>query len=108
MSHKTEGCAGKWIDIGTLTNPHLQLCNMCRATRQRQDDDVVQMSHAEGLTRLKRDLESMDPVHQDAAGWWFYDETWADRHGPFPDREKAEQELESYVETLDRERDGQD
>lgn len=33
--------------------------------------------------------------------WYFWNETWFDKHGPYPSRVKAEEELTWYmVETL--------
>ena len=44
-----------------------------------------------------------DPVHYDEneKAWFFYDETWTDRHGPFPTREKASEACSRYAKTLD-------
>lgn len=33
-------------------------------------------------------------------GWYFYDETWANSHGPFGTREEAKEALMSYAERL--------
>ena len=101
--HKTVDCAGRWIDIGTLQNPRLQLCDVCRATRQKPGDDenLVSMSREEGLRHLKEDLEEMDPVHEEDGKWWFYDETWTSRHGPFDDKQAAEDALVAYVAKLE-------
>ncbi len=43
---------------------------------------------------------SRDPVHEDDEGWWFYDETWADRSGPFETREDAQAALDVYVKEV--------
>ncbi len=43
---------------------------------------------------------TFDPVHQDDAGWWFYDETWADRHGPYACEKTARRELYAYDEIV--------
>lgn len=64
--HNVEGCQGRWIDVGTLDDPLKQLCSGCRASRRKPIDDgqVVEVldaaahRHIDGLTRLKRDLES--------------------------------------------------
>lgn len=37
------------------------------------------------------------PIHQDDNGWWFYDETWSYRYGPFPTRRIAALELHRYI-----------
>lgn len=41
-----------------------------------------------------------DPLHSDKHGWWFFDETWSDRHGPYADEETARAELERYAAAL--------
>jgi NTP pyrophosphatase (non-canonical NTP hydrolase) len=41
-----------------------------------------------------------DPVHQEGDAWYFWDETWADRNGPFPDEATARAELKRYCEYL--------
>lgn len=41
-----------------------------------------------------------DPVHEDAGGWWFWDETWADRHGPYPSEGEARTALKDYARQL--------
>lgn len=39
-----------------------------------------------------------DPIHQDETDqqWYFWDETWADRLGPFKTRKHAERNLIGY------------
>jgi hypothetical protein len=38
----------------------------------------------------------MDPVHEHDAKWWFFDETWADEHGPYDTEKQAREELALY------------
>lgn len=45
--------------------------------------------------------QGANPIHQDAEGWWFWDETWADRHGPYPTARRAKNELSRYADWLD-------
>lgn len=33
-------------------------------------------------------------------GWYFWDETWCHRHGPFSTKKEAEQALIGYAESL--------
>lgn len=33
-------------------------------------------------------------------GWYFWDETWANRHGPFPTREEAQEACNRYAASL--------
>lgn len=42
--------------------------------------------------------ESGDPIEFDQGKWWFWDECWADRYGPFDSHDAAERELRRYVE----------
>lgn len=42
-----------------------------------------------------------DPVVVNDEGYWFWDETWSDIHGPFPSEEVARKELELYAATLE-------
>lgn len=47
---------------------------------------------------------SSDPVHQDPSGkWYFYDETWVDRLGPYDSEKETREALNRYVdEVLER------
>jgi hypothetical protein len=42
----------------------------------------------------------VDPVHKDGDAWYFWDETWADRLGPFPDEQTARAQMKAYVAHL--------
>jgi hypothetical protein len=42
-----------------------------------------------------------DPVHEEEGKWYHWDETWADRHGPFDTEEKAREALEKYAHFLE-------
>lgn len=33
--HKQTNCDGKWIEVGTLTNPGVQMCVKCRGRRMK-------------------------------------------------------------------------
>jgi hypothetical protein len=39
---------------------------------------------------------SEDPIHQEPDGWYFWDEVWCDRYGPFETRSKAGFEQAKY------------
>lgn len=41
------------------------------------------------------------PWEIQAPGWYFWDETWANRIGPFPDEATANLECEKYARWLD-------
>ena len=44
---------------------------------------------------------AMDPIHQNEFGnWYFYDEIWVDRIGPFKDESTARAALKDYFEYL--------
>lgn len=46
-----------------------------------------------------------DPVHMDPDGsWWFYNETWDGRYGPYPTPDEARTQLQSYIEWLNEKR----
>jgi hypothetical protein len=36
-------------------------------------------------------------VHHDKEGWWFHDETWADRYGPFGTQSECLAVLDEYM-----------
>ena len=40
-------------------------------------------------------------VHKEADGWYFWDETWANRHGPFTTEEDCKIKLTKYAHWLD-------
>jgi len=45
--------------------------------------------------------EPNHPHHRDQpSGWYFWDETWADRVGPYASRSECEAALASYTEVL--------
>lgn len=51
----------------------------------------------------KRAIRSFDdPVHRHNGKWWFWDETWADRVGPFETEGDADKAFNRYCrEELD-------
>ncbi len=43
----------------------------------------------------------IDPVHEtDDGTWWFWDETWGHRQGPFDTEKEAKEKLEKYCKEL--------
>ena len=44
-------------------------------------------------------LEKYNAVHKDKDGWYFWDETWADRYGPYKTEEECRQKLDNYCKT---------
>lgn len=40
------------------------------------------------------------PVRQEEGKWWFYDETWSNRYGPYETEVEARAGLTKYAETL--------
>jgi len=47
------------------------------------------------------DLVSSNPTHEETDGWYFWDETWAYRHGPFKSKKECEIKLTKYANWLD-------
>lgn len=45
-------------------------------------------------------MNRIDPVHQENGSWYFWDETWAYRYGPYESKEKAREMLENYAVLL--------
>jgi len=41
-----------------------------------------------------------DPVHQFEGKWWFWDEVWCDRLGPYDTKEEADLAISSYISQL--------
>ena len=37
------------------------------------------------------------------AGWYFYDETWGNAHGPYETKEEAQKSLNEYIKYLNGE-----
>ena len=47
-------------------------------------------------------MESSDPIiHEHERKWWFWDEVWGDRMGPYDTEEEARKKLKEYVVYLD-------
>jgi len=36
-------------------------------------------------------------VTKDSEGWWFWNETWSEKYGPFVSEKEAERELSLYI-----------
>lgn len=45
--------------------------------------------------------EDRDPVHKDGGYWWFWNETWADVHGPYNTEDAAREDLQRYLKFLE-------
>lgn len=45
---------------------------------------------------VRREGECLNPIHQENGRWYFWDETWSDRCGPYDTEEKCREELERY------------
>jgi len=43
----------------------------------------------------------MDPIFELNGLWYFYDETWANTHGPFSSYEEADKVLKEYINYLE-------
>jgi len=45
-------------------------------------------------------MKSADPVHFENGQWYFWDESWTSKQGPFPNEHVARKELERYAQWL--------
>lgn len=47
-----------------------------------------------------------DPIHEYKEKWWFWDETWSERIGPYDTEAEANLALSSYISQLSEQHDG--
>src|SRR5262245_10507210 len=60
------------------------ICDHFLGNPYEEDDEEPPPQDPESLlSRLRRNDIPDDPVHCDVDGWYFWDETWSDRDGPF-------------------------
>lgn len=62
------------------------------------------------MTQVVYKREATDPnregfgdekaLFENSQGWWFFDETWTDPHGPYSLKEEAVEHMEAYAKTL--------
>lgn len=94
-----EGIMADTIESGTMRMWDLDLSTGDEATNAQ-----LTALEAELNTRLapyrKAKVAVHDPVHSEEGKWYFWDETWASRFGPYPDEPKAREMLNKYVEQL--------
>ncbi|MHA2330233.1 MAG: hypothetical protein ACXACR_17070 [Candidatus Hodarchaeales archaeon] len=45
----------------------------------------------------------MNPIHKEKNKWYFWDETWSDKFGPYNTKKEAQAMLEKYAEYLNLE-----
>lgn len=51
------------------------------------------------MVEFKKVMDTPKQVFADGAGgWWFWDETWTVKFGPYPSEDVAMRELHSYCE----------
>jgi len=43
----------------------------------------------------------LNPIHEENGKWFFWDETWADRLGPYDSEKTARKKLKEYHDFLD-------
>ncbi len=55
------------------------------------------MTEEEFWERVQNNL-APDPVREYEDGWYFWDETWADKHGPYDTEQQARTALVIYCE----------
>lgn len=46
------------------------------------------------------DPRPQDPVRWEEGKWWYYDETWSDRNGPFSSQDEARKACIEYAKSL--------
>jgi len=61
----------------------------------------VQLRHERDELRSRTWSVELLPLHREANGWWFWDETGAEGHGPYPDYTTAEQKFRDYSDSLE-------
>lgn len=49
---------------------------------------------------ITKDTLILDPVHQFEDKWWFWDQTWANREGPYETEQDARNMLLEYSNTI--------
>ena len=45
-------------------------------------------------------IKEHDPVHEEEGKWYFWDETWGYRYGPYRDEEQARASMKDYASKL--------
>lgn len=41
-----------------------------------------------------------DPIHEENGKWYFWNEVWADRYGPYDSKQKAIEQLKKYCKEV--------
>jgi len=54
--------------------------------------------------RKKKHKQNKKEIFEENGQWYFWDETWANRFGPYKSYEKADKSLDNYIETFLKER----
>jgi hypothetical protein len=70
-----------------------------QAQRKPPSSRAVILMHYEAVKAIVATLGITlpnDPLHMHEGKWWFWDETWSERHGPYLTRTGAKHELELY------------
>ena len=47
-------------------------------------------------------VKNGDPVHKNGGRWWFWDEVWVERHGPYATKAEAKAACARYAEWLEK------
>jgi len=63
------------------------LCHFCYEKRTKNATEIIP----------PRSEFCHSPIHYHRGSWWFWDETCADRHGPYPSKERAESAAKYYA-----------
>lgn len=95
------------MDDTGLDRRTVRLC--CRALKRKglaefsnalSNDDGDFVGAGYGITEEGHKELLGDPVVYEDDAWWFWDETWSNKHGPFDNQVEARQMLEKYAEAL--------
>lgn len=72
-----------------------------RSLKVRVDDTINRLAEGNPTPHIADAFP--EPVHQDPnGGWYFWDETWAGRQGPYSTEKAARRNMKYYCESLDR------
>lgn len=52
------------------------------------------------MVELNGCLDAIEVTHQHEGKWWFWNETWSDRYGPYESKEEASKALFEYAKNL--------
>lgn len=63
-------------------------------------DEYDPQIQPKSVEEMQKNEPPPDPVHCDDGKWYFWDETWADRQGPYDTEDEARNKMQDYVEKV--------